>query len=293
MSGAILGAVFSLGQQVFFAAEIMLVHLVGAKLNVAQIAMLRSVGGLILVVVITRGTILPAFRTQQIWLQILRGFSSAGYLSVFAYSFTSMPLADATALSFFSAVYVVILAPFILDEHVGTRKWIAASIGLLGVFLIIKPGYPTFSWTYFVVLVGTSLNGIATILTKRLERHNSPVSIMLYLNIIGILSYLPFDIGHDMQIPSPAFVVPLLLLGPLGQYCGILALKFSDASTNAAFSYARLILTNAAAWIVFREKIEMVDLLGQFFIIWSCVLAVFNPLPGLFLIGKKVGIVSE
>jgi len=274
MNGAGLGIALALGQQVMFAAETVIVHRIGASLSLTQIAVLRSIGGLLLVGVLARGYRPSMLRTGQLWLQVARGLTSAGYLAVFAYSFTTLPLADATALSYASALYMVLLAPLILGERVGAKRWIAAGVGLCGALLIVKPGFQTFSWAYFAVLAGTSLNGLATVLTKLLERRDSPLTVMLYLNLIGVACFAPGAVHGASTAQVSPLMLGLLILGPLGQFLGIVALRYADVSTIAPTTYARLILASWAAWLIFGEAIDPWSLIGAVIITASCALVV-------------------
>ena len=145
MKGVRLGITLMLGQQFLFTAETATVHQISTSLSLMQIALLRGIGGLLLVVLLARGLVWPLFRTNHLLLQIMRGLATAGYLSIFAYSYSSLPLTDATALSYSSAIYIVLFAPLILGERVGIQRWIAAVIGFGGAMMIVRPGLHTLS----------------------------------------------------------------------------------------------------------------------------------------------------
>jgi drug/metabolite transporter (DMT)-like permease len=97
-------------------------------------------------------------KTDQLPLQLLRGFVSALYLWVLIYSFAHMPFADATAISYTQAAYIVLaFSALILNERVTTLRWIATAIGTVGALLIIKPAFLDRNVVYLAVLLGTSL----------------------------------------------------------------------------------------------------------------------------------------
>ena len=89
------------------------------------------------------------------------------------YSFKVMPFADATAIGYTQAIYVAFLAPPILGEVVGSRRFLAVLIGIAGALMIVKPGFTDASPIYLAVLAGTSLNALALVLTKYLQRQDS------------------------------------------------------------------------------------------------------------------------
>jgi drug/metabolite transporter (DMT)-like permease len=86
------------------------------------------------------------------------------------YSFAQMPFADATAISYTQGAYIVAFSALILNERVTTLRWIATAIGIVGALLIIKPAFLDRNVVYLVVLLGTSLNGLACVLNKYLQR---------------------------------------------------------------------------------------------------------------------------
>src|SRR5579864_4846720 len=135
--------------------------------------------------------------------------------------------------------------------------------------LIVKPGFQTFSLAYGFVLAGTSLNGLAFVLTKFLERRDSPLTVMLWLNMITVLCFSPGLHGVPEVPPSP-WLIGLLVLGPIGQYLGILALRRADAATLAPMNYARLILAGVAAFLIFGERPDVASILGATVIFASC-----------------------
>ncbi len=266
------GILLMVGQQAFFVAEMTLVHQIGGSLSFGQIVFARGIGGLLLVALLARGQIWQVWRTPQPVLQLIRGLSTAGYLWVFAYSFTTMPLTDATALGYSSVIYSTLLAVPILGERLGGRRLAATIIGFAGVLFIIKPGFRDVSLTYVLVLAGTSLNGLAFVLTKVLERRDSPLTVMFWLNVITIAIFLPSVATAPATSLSP-WMVGLLLFGPIGQFLGILALRHADASALAPITYVRLVFAGAAAFLLFGEQPDIASVVGATIVFASLVLA--------------------
>ena len=62
------------------------------------------------------------------------------------YSFSRLPFADATAISYTQAGYIVAFSVLILGETVAWQRWAAAAIGIAGALLIAKPAFA--DWLY-------------------------------------------------------------------------------------------------------------------------------------------------
>ena len=160
-----------IGQAILFAIETAMIHHIGLRGSAMQLALLRSGAGVTLVAFLSETTGWSVMKTDQLPLQLLRGLVSALYLWVLIYSFAHMPFADATAISYTQAAYIVLaFSALILNERVTTLRWIATAIGIVGALLIIKPAFLDRNVVYLVVLLGTSLNGLACVLNKYLQR---------------------------------------------------------------------------------------------------------------------------
>jgi drug/metabolite transporter (DMT)-like permease len=274
MKGERIGIGLMVAQQVLFTLETVAIHQLSGQLSIMQIALLRSLGGIALVACLAPAVGWSVIRTRVPGLQILRATSSIGYLWIFAFSFTAIPFADATALSYTTAIYIPLLAPLILGETVGRRRYLAAAVGLGGAMLIVKPGFSHVSWIYAGILLGTSLNALALLLTKYMQRQDHPVTVMLYVNALSVIAFLPAA-THPWQSGFDPWLLGILMLGPAGMYCGILAVRHADASTLAPYSYVRLILASAGSLLIFHETPGWASIAGAAIILAACLMGSF------------------
>jgi drug/metabolite transporter (DMT)-like permease len=182
-----------LGQAILFAVETATIHHIGWRGSAMRLALLRGAAGVALVGLLSGTAGWSVVKTDQLPLQLLRGFVSALYLWVLMYSFARMPFADATAISYTQAAYIVVFSALILNERVTTLGWIATAIGIVGALLIIKPAFLDRNIVYLAVLLGTSLNGLAFVLNKYLQRPggDSELTTMFYVNAIAVVCNLP------------------------------------------------------------------------------------------------------
>src|SRR3984893_11903252 len=114
-----------------------------------------------------------------------------------------MPFADATAISFTQVIYIVVFSALILNERVTTLRWMASVIGTAGALLIVKPAFLDRNTLYLAALLGTSLNGLAFVLNKYLQRPggDSEMTTMFYVNAIAVACNLP--VLATTSLPEP------------------------------------------------------------------------------------------
>ena len=263
-----------IGQGVLFAAETAMIHQIGSSASVMQLALIRGAAGVVFAFVIARQLGFGVVRTRQLPLQLLRGAVSTLYLWVLIYSFGQLPFADATAISYTVVAYIAGFSALILGERVSRSQWAAAAVGILGALLIAKPAFGGWNIAYLVALVGTSLNGLAFVLTRYLQREDSETTTMFYTNLVPVLANAPALVLVGLPAPETLPWLPgLFLFGPVGVYLGILAVRHAAASMLGPYTLVRLVIGIAGGVAVFRELPDTLSLFGAVLILASCLLS--------------------
>jgi drug/metabolite transporter (DMT)-like permease len=171
--------------------------------------------------------------------------------------------------------YIALFSALILHESVGRNRWLGAALGIAGALLIAKPGFGGWHLVYLVALVGTSLNGLAFVLNRYLQREDNEATTMFYTNAVAVLGNLPVLF---MTGPPSLEVLPwlpgVLVLGPLGMYAGIVAVRHANASVLGPYTLLRLVISLAAGIAVFHEVPDSLSFLGAALILGGCILAV-------------------
>lgn len=255
------------------------VHQVGHDTTPIQFALLRSVGSLMLVAVLSRNIGLSVFRTHHLWLQVLRGTLTVVSIWGIFYGFAVLPLADATAVSYTRGVFLSILAALILKEQVNVGRWAATALGLVGCLIIIRPAFGAWRPDYLIILAGAALNAGAMVATKVLERRDTPLTVMAYMSLISFVFCLP---GLASPWPDTAawpWLLAILILGPAALYVGLLAIRAADISVIAPFDYSRLIMAAGLGYVLFGESPSPADFVGAAIITLACVWAAATARP--------------
>ena len=282
MNGQRMAVGLMTGQAILFAVETAMIHHIGPRGSAMQLALLRGCGGVILVGFLAWNSGWSVLKTGQLPLQLLRGFVSVLYLWVLIYSFAHMPFADATAISYTQAAYIAVFSALILNERVTILRWIATAIGIAGALLIVKPALGDRNIIYLAVLLGTSLNGLAFVLNKYLQRPggDSELTTMFYVNVIAVLFNLP--VLAVSTVPEPEvwpWLSGVLIFGPIGMYLGIVAVRHASASSLGPYTLLRLVIAVIGGIALFREIPDLVSCLGVAAILSSCLLALAPAAP--------------
>lgn len=193
--------------------------------------------------------------TKQLKLNLLRGGFSAVSWYMYFISFSSLPLATATVLSFTSVLWVTALAGPVLGERVRWRRWTATLVGFAGVVAIVRPGAVEIGLPVLAAL-GSALLGAAIMLTtKMLARSERTETIMFYIGLVTTVCTLPVALPG---LAWPGWWNALLLVltgicGPFAMHVWINALRLADASVLAPLSYVRLLFAAGFGVLLFNE----------------------------------------
>lgn len=183
----------------------------------------------------------------------------------------TMPLADATVISFVAPLLVTALSIPLLGEKVGWHRWGAVVVGFIGVVVIARPGAGAFQWAALLPL-GTALSSaLYQIGTKVLSATVHALSTLLYTMGVGFLLStlaLPFV----WQAPTTEAWLLMAVSGlfnAIGHYAIIRAFAGAPASTLAPFIYTQIVCAAILGYLMFDEVPDAVTWLGTAIVVAS------------------------
>jgi drug/metabolite transporter (DMT)-like permease len=237
-----------------------------------EIAWIRFlVFALIMVPAMLPGSPLYALRTSRPGLQGLRGAALLGSSLLFISGLRFLPIAEASATSFISPLFVTALSIFFLGESVGVRRWLATAVGLIGVLIILRPGTSAFHLAAFFPVVSALAWAGTLVMTRMLSGKESVLTTMTYSSITGfgiLCALVPLvwvaPTWHDIL-----FGILIGVSSTAGQWIVVLAFRYADASVLAPFSYTQLLWVSILGFLVFGEVPDIWTVTGAAFIVAS------------------------
>src|SRR3546814_1653911 len=94
---------------------------------------------------------------------MLTWFSAISYL----------PLAEAVSLNFTVPLFATVGAALFLGETVRARRWTATAVGLLGVVIILRPGFAEFTPVMALPIIAACFTAVTTLIVKSLSDRKS------------------------------------------------------------------------------------------------------------------------
>ena len=272
------GAVVLMLAAGLFAVMTVLIKLLGERLHVTQILLVRQ----IVMTAIVFPAILKGFpgqlRTGVPGLQLIRIVLALSAMLLGFSAIIHMPLADATALGFAKSFFVTIFALIILGESVGPRRWVAVAVGFAGVMVMLQPGSDSFSVYGLMAVGGAACAGAVMVIIRLMSRTESATTILIWQAIgVGIAMTVPGI--WFWQAPTAHEWVLLIAMGVvsyLAQMANIIAYKWGEASLLASLDYVRLLYATLFSWLVFATLPGLTTWIGAGIIIAASIYTIWR-----------------
>ncbi|MAQ71838.1 MAG: hypothetical protein CL565_06560 [Alphaproteobacteria bacterium] len=241
---------FSIGDAVYKALS--------AHADFATNAFLGSAVGMICLILygIPSGKLKGAIFIEKRNLHILRGIIVCFQFLLAVYTFSLLPLATAYSLIFCAPFLTAVLARLYLNETVSRVAVITIIIGLLGVLVVLRPGFNVMSIGYLTA-IGTALFvAYMNVLARKIgpqKDHGFAFAFYALLFILLVAGGIALYQGG----PIPLSLWPLYLLAGVTSVAGTILLPLSftmaPASLLAPIHYIQIVWGVLLGWLLFGD----------------------------------------
>src|SRR3546814_6998600 len=154
-------------------------------------------------------------RTGRLGLQLGRSVLLVCSTAIFWLALVYLPLAQAIAIGFASPLILTALSVPLLGERVGRYRWSAVAVGLIGVAIVVRPGFGQLHWAVVLPLVMAVFYALYQIATRVLSRTEDQMATLFYNGLGGVL-VSSIDVPLFWMEPTPDPWLGLARPGPLG-----------------------------------------------------------------------------
>jgi drug/metabolite transporter (DMT)-like permease len=196
--------------------------------------------------------------------QALRGVLLLLSALFFILALRSLPVAEATAISFVGPVFITLLAVPLLREVVGVRRWTALGISLAGVLVVVRPGAEAFQPAALLPVASAFSGAVMAIVTRKIGARDANETTLVWSSLVG-LALLTASAPWWWVTMGGDLLWPALAMGGFfatGQYALVIGYSRGDASMVAPFSYAQVLVATALGAIAFGDFPDAISLVG-------------------------------
>jgi drug/metabolite transporter (DMT)-like permease len=223
---------------------------------------------------------LASLRINNVRGQVLRGACVIAGSFLFINGLRHLMLADAIAVSFTGPLFITAMAPLVLGEKVGWRRWLAVLIGFAGVLFMVRPGSGAFQWAIVFPLGAAVCGGLRDLITRRIAGTETTVAVLAATTTFVLaagLATAPFTVWSPLRTADIATFAASGALIAVAHTMMIEAFRRGEAALVAPFKYSSLLWATLIGFIAFGELPDR----------WTIAGAVTIVLAGLYVLYRE------
>ena len=271
--------------QVFFTTQDMAIKFISGNYALHQIILIRASVAILftLLVFVPIDGGYKYLLSKRLGLHLLRGFGIVVANLCFFTALVTIPLAEAVAIFFIAPLLITLLSVFLIGEKVGMRSWIAVFVGLIGVLIMLRPGFGVFNPASMLPLAAALAYSLVQIMTRKMGKGEKASTMVFYiqLNLVFFSSLMGLIFGDgNLADPSQpiifylfrAWIVPtwqdLMIMFGIGIFSGLgayfisQAYRITKAGIIAPFEYVALPFSIFWSITIFGDWPDIVSWLG-------------------------------
>jgi drug/metabolite transporter (DMT)-like permease len=229
-----------------------------------EILFFRTAVQLLIVLAVAPYAGLATLRTRRFGLHLWRNVVHLGGQASWVYSLGLLPLAMVFAIEFTMPIWVALLAVLFLGERVNRGRMVMLTFGLVGVLVILRPGFAIVQPAALVMLMGSLFFAIQMITTKQLSSTESPIGLLFWMSMIQTPVCLAVAVSSWVApvMDDLPWIAGMGIGSFTAHYCMTRAFKIADAMVVAPVDFFRLPLIAVVGALFYAEPFDPAVILG-------------------------------
>ena len=270
-SGAARGMAWMLLTSVLFVGVTGIVRHLGSDMSAPQAAFIRYGFGVMLMLPVLMRLRARELISPRMGMHAVRGLVHGIGVMLWFYAMARIPIADVTALSYTTPIFVTIGAAWFLGERIRFRRIAAVLLSILGVLVIVRPGIIAVELGTLAQIAAAPLFAASMLIAKRMTDTEPTTVIVALMAVFVTLTLLPFALA-SWRTPTPeelAWLFATALLATLGHLTLTQAFRAADITVTQPVSFLQLVWAALLGLYVFGEAIDFWTMVGALIIIAS------------------------
>jgi len=258
------GVLWMSGTVLSFCVMAIAVRQLLGHIGIFEILFFRTGVQMLIVLAVVPFAGLATLRTRRFGLHLWRNIVHLGGQSSWVYSLGLLPLAMVFAIEFTMPIWVALLAVLFLGERMNRGRMVMLTCGLVGVLVILRPGFAIVQPAALVMLMGSLFFAVQMITTKQLSSTESPIGLLFWMSVI--------QSPICLAVALPGWAAPVMRDLPwiagmgigsfTAHYCMTRAFKIADAMVIAPVDFFRLPLIAVVGALFYAEPFDPAVILG-------------------------------
>ncbi|WP_371155032.1 DMT family transporter [Jannaschia sp. 2305UL9-9] len=258
------GILWMIATGLCFIAVTAVVKHAGQDLPAAQAAFLRYLLGLVFLIPVARVLLATRIAPRDLALFGARGFVHSLGVILWFYAMTQIPIAEVTAMNYLNPIYVTLGAALFLGERLAMRRILAVIAALLGVVIILRPGFREVETGHLAMLFTAILFGASYLCAKPLSGRYSASMVVAMLSITVTVGLAPFALAVWVTptLADLGWMFVVAIFATAGHYSMTRAFAAAPVSVTQPVTFLQMVWAVLLGWTVFDEPPDAWVILG-------------------------------
>jgi drug/metabolite transporter (DMT)-like permease len=245
----------------------------GDAIPAAQSAFLRYLLGLVFLL-----PLIGSLRREQLDPATWRAFGLRGVAHTFAvmmwfYAMTRIPLAEVSAMSYLSPIWISIGAALFLRERLRLRRMMAIGVAILGAMIILRPGMRELNDGHLAMLGTSALFAISYLMAKPLAGKASPSMVVGMLSVTVTIGLAPFAalVWEPVNWVQLGWLFLIAAFATAGHYMMTFAFAAAPITVTQPVTALQLVWAVLLGAAFFNEPVDLWVVIGGVVIVSAVV----------------------
>lgn len=242
---------------------------VGTRLPAVETAFLRYVLGLVYLL-----PVIGILRREGLSRPVLgdgikRAIVHSCAVTLWFYAMARLPVAEVSAMGYLSPVFVTICAVVMLGERFALRRALAILVAIIGVLVILRPGFREISLGHLAMLGTTLCFGFSYVFAKRLTGMASTDMVVALLSVGVTIGLAPAAIWFWVW-PTGGELALLFMIATFataGHYTMTFAFRAAPLGVIQPVGFLQLVWSVLTGYLLFNEGIDGFVIIGGLVIV--------------------------
>ena len=247
--------ILNISSIILFSIMVIFIRKASESLHILEVVFFRNLLALIVMLPIIKSIGLAAIKMKNTKLFFMRGFVGAiGMIAGFT-CLTLIPLAQATAISFSQPLFITIGATIFLGEVIKARRIAAIIVGIIGMLIIVQPGFNTLSFGIMLAIISALALSVNALIVKKLTLTDTPHAIIIWMVVMLIpITLIPaIPVWEWPNFEAWLYLWGIAILGTLAHFSWTKSYALADITSLEPIGFIKLPIIALLGWMIFSE----------------------------------------
>jgi len=250
----------------------------GGRVPAAEAAFLRYVLGLVFLIPMIGPMRAEGLSRLGLKHGLLRGLAHTAGVTTWFYAMANLPVAEVAAMGYLTPVWVTLGAVLFLGERLALRRTLAIGVALVGVLVILRPGFREIEAGHLAMLFTAVMFGASYLLAKVMSGEMSPTMVVGLLSITVTIGLAPlaFSVWVTPSLSDLLWLFGVACLATAGHYSMTLAFRAAPVTVTQPVTFLQLVWSVLVGLLIFGEPMDGFVIAGGLVILGAVIFITFR-----------------